>query len=91
MKKVTPFSNGTEAMSWLYNNCDQCKRWQCSAKKALQLGFITGEITELRANYIGYTMKDNDFYSLFPKCGEFIDTPVVRKKKEVIDNNLILF
>lgn len=91
MKKVVPFSNGTEAELWFMYNCDQCKRWQCSAKKALQLGFITGEITESRANFIGCTPHNDHFVGLNSKCDKFIDIPILRKKKKCENNDLILF
>lgn len=91
MKKVIPFSNATEATTWMFNNCDQCKRWQCSAKLAIQKGFISGEITESRANFIGYTLVGNKFSRLFDRCGEFINTPILRKKKKCENNDLILF
>jgi hypothetical protein len=91
MKKVTPFSNATEAITWMFNNCDQCKRWQCSAKLAIQKGFISGEITEGRANYIGRTPHNDHFVELNEKCDHFINTPVLRKKKKCENNDLILF
>jgi hypothetical protein len=91
MKKVVPFSNATEATTWMFNNCDQCKRWQCSAKLALQKGFISGEISERMANWIGYHLVDDKFFSLFSKCGEFLSKPVPNKKKKCENNDLILF
>jgi len=91
MKKVTPFSNASEACSWLDQNCDVCKRWQCSAKVAIQKGLISGEITERMASFIGYTYHANKFESLYPKCGHFTTVPVLRKKKKCENNDLILF
>ena len=55
MKKIIPFSNGTEAMMWLEDNCDACRtRSGCSAKRNIEQGFITGEITIRAAEFIGY-------------------------------------
>ena len=91
MKKIVPFSNATEATSWLFHNCDKCKRWQCSSKVAIQKGFISGEITESRANWIGYHLVDGKFFSLFSKCGEFLNKPIPKKNPNKPDNEPKLF
>jgi hypothetical protein len=71
MKKVIPFSNGTEAMWWQESNCDQCKRSQCQAKRNIEFGFITGEITIYSANFIGAEFSGTNFCKLNPKCKNF--------------------
>lgn len=48
------FSNGTEAMIWMENNCYQCKRFdpesaedtECEFANKLDLGFLGEEPTE---------------------------------------------
>jgi len=32
MQKFTPFSNGTEYMSWQSHNCDQCIKYESESK-----------------------------------------------------------
>lgn len=82
MKKITPFSNATEAMWWIECNCDQCKRSNCSAKRAIEMGFISGEITERMAHFIGYTNTENIvFEALNPRCNQFTTVRVSPKKK----------
>ena len=82
MKKITPFSNSTEAMWWMERNCDQCKRSNCSAKRAIEMGFISGEITERMAHFIGYTNTENiGFETLNAKCDQFTTVRISLKKK----------
>lgn len=82
MKKVTPFSNASEAMSWLDQNCDVCRRSNCGAKVAIQRGFISGKITERMAHFIGYTNTENiKFKSLNPKCDQFTTVRISPKKE----------
>lgn len=83
MKKVTPFSNGNEAMSWLDQNCDICRRSNCGAKVALQRGFISGYITERTAEFIGYDIMSHKMIS---KCKNFTTiriSPTKKLKKEL--------
>lgn len=86
MKKIIPFSNGTEAMMWLDQNCDVCRRSNCSAKVAIQRGFVSGNITERMASFIGYTYHADKFESLYPKCDHFTTvriSPVKKNKPEL--------
>lgn len=64
MTKVTPFSNGTDAMTWYHNNCDTCKP-KCPKKRNIDLSFVTGEITLATAEYIGY---ENEPYFVLKDC-----------------------
>lgn len=66
VKRFTPFSNSSEAMSWMSRNCDKCKYYKCHAKTVLELGFITGDITLNRANWIG--LEENQLKS---SCEKF--------------------
>jgi len=91
MKKLIPFSNGSEACSWIDDNCDKCKRSWCYAKTSIQMGFVTGTITIRQAEWIGYVSITQDkFVNLLAKCSKFnIPKPV--KKKPKVDDNLTLF
>jgi len=91
MKKITPFSNSSEAYSWLDQNCDVCKRWQCSAKMAIQIGLISGEITQKMALFIGYTHHSDKFESLYPKCDHFTTVPIKKAKKQPEEQTPKLF
>lgn len=53
-QRIKPFSNGTEAMWWMENNCDRCIRADCYAKRCINYSFKTGEIPVRQANWIGY-------------------------------------
>jgi len=66
MKKLIPFSNGSEAERWMSINCDSCKT-KCHYKKNLEFGFISGEITEKTALFIGMQKKDNAIPSVYCK------------------------
>lgn len=86
MKKITPFSNASEAYSWLDVNCDVCRRTGCGAKIAIQRGFISGEITERMASFIGYTYHADKFEALYSKCDHFTTVriiPVNKNKPEL--------
>ena len=76
-KSIVPFSNGTEAMNWLDTNCENCKRRDCSAKKAIEIGFITGRISENMADKIG--MEGNHIKS---DCEMKTSNPVNKPKKQ---------
>lgn len=59
-RRIVPFSNGTEAMIWMEQNCDICKtKSGCSARNNVEKGFITGDISINAAISIGW--KDDDF------------------------------
>jgi hypothetical protein len=91
---LRPFSNGTEAMNWEWNNCDRCKRIGCYPKIALQNGYITGHITEQVADFIGYSYKnfgDNPregYCTLNSKCNHFNEPMIIKPK---INNEPKLF
>lgn len=81
IKKIIPFSNGTEFMIWESNNCDQCKRVKCYAKLQLQKGCITGVITLKQANWIGYDNK-----RLNSKCNYFnVPNKGAYKNDKIVD------
>jgi hypothetical protein len=61
VKRFVPFSNGSEALSWMSNNCDKCKYYKCHTKTVLEKSFITGDITLNRGRWIG--MEDNQLKS----------------------------
>lgn len=85
MKRIIPFSNSTEAMIWISNNCDVCKtKNNCSAKKNIELGFVTGDISIKTAEFIGF--HNNKINSI---CN-FKDKRAIRKNIK-IDNNSKLF
>ncbi len=79
---VKPFSNGTEAMIWHEQNCDQCKLYEnqstdeneagCKLAFNIDVGFISGEIRLEIAKEIG--CKYDPLYknvSLWNKCRKF--------------------
>jgi len=71
MKKVIPFSNASEAESWIFSNCEFCTTSiNCSSKKNIELGFIIGEITIKAAEFIGieYKNEKSNYVSLFDRC-----------------------
>lgn len=53
MKKVIPFSNGTDATRWLYHNCDQCRRSGCTKKASIDFAWVSGHVTQKVADYVG--------------------------------------
>lgn len=83
MPHITPFSNGTEAHSWLAKNCDICTRQRCYTKKCIEMGFIIGTITQNRANWIGLTNN-----RLNTKCNYFNKPNKTEKKAQHKNNNL---
>lgn len=90
-----PFSNGTESMIWLSNNCDKCKRYGCYEKKALDLSHLTGHITFNVAVIIGFdshARKDDGtrYGDLKAKCKRF-NKPMPKLKIEKHKNHPKLF
>lgn len=86
-KLYTPFSNGTEAMRWQFKNCDKCKRKPCSARIAIEKGFITGGITLTMVSFIGYIKINGDYANLKDKCINYTDTPIHLPKRIFKDKN----
>jgi hypothetical protein len=83
--KITPFSNGTEAMEWVERNCDVCRtKSGCSARLNIEKGFITGEITVKAAVYIG-----QEYGELYPVCQHKNTRSIIRKKKRIISGDLL--
>lgn len=80
MKKVIPFSNATEATTWMFHNCDQCKMPNCWSKRSLELGFISRDISIVQAKKIGGKMSGKYFFNLNEKCQMFTDTRPKRNK-----------
>ena len=88
MKTVKPFSNGSEAMNWLGNNCDECWKskfynrgdkpadYRCRLNYWISLGMVSGEIPLYVAKRIG-----TDGESLNQKCKNFSAVKPERKKK----------
>jgi len=93
MKKLKPFSNGTEAMIWMGNNCDTCRRTGCSKKQSFQRGFISGTITEHVADYVGYTRISNEQVDLNYRCQHYstIRIAAPQKRQPNTDNDTSLF
>ena len=81
MKKVRPFSNATDAMVWMNNNCDNCKRPSCWSKRSLEIGFISGDISIIQAKKIGGECSGKDYFKLSERCQMF--TKVRPKKNKV--------
>lgn len=90
MKKVIPFSNATEAMFWMENNCEKCKRPSCWSKHSLELGFITGDISIIQAKMIGGELSGKDYFNLADRCQMFTDTRL-KKHKIITETNPTLF
>jgi hypothetical protein len=82
MRKLIPFSNGTGAMIWMDNNCDQCKRSGCYPKRAIEMGYITGTITNKVAEFIGCQERDTGFCTLNSRCVHFNEP---NKRKHIED------
>lgn len=85
MKKITPFSNGSEFESWQDQNCFNCCRYsnvstkrnnaKCKLAFDLDIGCVTdGTISLNTATKIGY-----DGVSLNVRCNDF-SKPIIRKK-----------
>jgi hypothetical protein len=83
-KSIVPFSNGTEVMNWMDTNCENCKRRDCSEKKAIEIGFITGRISETMASRIG--MEGN---RIKPKCDMKTSNPVNKPKKQPKEKTIL--
>ncbi len=79
-KQFIPFSNGTEAEMWIVRNCDKCKLLNCTAKRRIQEGFITGEMPLKRAEWVGV-----DGGRLKSKCDKFTTEKPERKQKDMSD------
>lgn len=90
MKKVIPFSNSTEAMFWMENNCDKCKMPSCWSKRSLELGFISGNISIIQAKKIGGERSGKDYFNLYDRCQMFTDVRP-RKNKINLETNPTLF
>lgn len=67
MKKVIPFSNGTQAMIWMDRNCESCSP-KCYFEKNMAMGFITGDITIKTAEFIGIDSINGKFVDLNRIC-----------------------
>jgi len=91
MKKVIPFSNATEATTWMFHNCDQCKMPNCWSKRTLELGFVLGDISIVQANKIGGEKSGKDYFKLNAKCQMFMDIRPKRNKLLPKDINPTLF
>lgn len=92
MIKLIPFSNGTEAMQWIENNCNECTT-KCHYKRNIELGFVTGDITINTAEFIGYKTKDyelknGDSIYLYNLCQ---NKNKYKKKKRPLKNQQKLF
>lgn len=82
-EEVTPFSNGTEAMMWKENNCDQCKKYECLSKTPqtakcrlawfLDFGEISGVIPRDVAEQIGIEKDGGNYVQLKSDCNMFSD------------------
>jgi hypothetical protein len=83
MKKLIPFSSGTEAENWHNNNCDICTT-KCHNKRNLELGFITGDITIKTAEFIGYKQSNDNYCNLNYVCNNKDKYKPVKHEK--IDN-----
>lgn len=78
IQTVRPFSSGSEAMDWQWNNCDRCVRAfkpaegknmpdysttqklvnlgrECTMKYAIDMGYMTGEVSVEIAALVGWT------------------------------------
>ena len=85
MKKIRPFSNGSDLTNWLEKNCDECKistsyrdssRFICHIDEALTLAYFdTGDIDENIFNKVG---RRNDLH--FNNC-PFKNAYVLKKVK----------
>jgi len=81
MKQLIPFSNGTEADLWQFNNCQKCSLYEdestdiseagCKLAFELDMGRITGTISEEAAQGIGYTEMGDKFVRLLDNCKQF--------------------
>lgn len=77
MKKIRPFSNGSQDAAWQDRNCIDCDKWQdnkgkeiCEISAALTVAcFDDGDITEEIAKRMGYT-KDSYIWDCPEKYGE---------------------
>lgn len=77
MKKVIPFSNATDAATWLYHNCEQCRRSGCTKKAAINFGWVSGHVTHNVADYVGdFRNQCNNFSTVRIK-------PDTKPKKEL--------
>ena len=98
MKAFIPFSNGTEAMIWLDNNCDSCykgrfykrgsepKDYRCRLYYWISLSMITGEMPMRIAKRIGI---EDDCLAL--RCQKFLATKPKPKKKKITNFKLELW
>lgn len=85
VKRIVPFSNGTEAMIWMNNNCDECKtRRGCAGKKNIELGFLLGDISGASAILIGMTNG-----RLSPSCQMKSKRKLENRAKRLNDDSLI--
>lgn len=89
MKKVVPFSNGSQAMSWMHYNCESCKT-KCHFKGNIEMGFITGDITIKTAEHIGYTQNNKNYVTLNGECN-FLHKYKKKRKKPPLKDQLTLF
>lgn len=97
-KRVRPFSNGTEFMSWQSANYDKCSRYSnvsskrsnAKCKLAFDLDFACvddGTISTETALKIGCTAYNGiDGSCTLGKCKDF-NKPIIRKKYVKIDKN----
>ncbi len=88
MKFFIPFSNGTEAMYWLSNNCDECYKskfcnlgsepadYRCRVYYWLSRGMLSGRIPQYIAKRIGLQNEE-----LKKVCNNFSDTKPIKRKK----------
>jgi hypothetical protein len=84
MKRLIPFTNGTEAMIWLERNCEKCIT-KCHFKRNIEDGFVTGDITIKTAEFIGYD-KMNGKYVYLAKCQHKNEYKPKRKQLDLKTN-----
>ncbi len=93
MKRVVPFSNGTEAEMWLSANCENCEKPRCFAKRDIEEGFWVGTITEKTAKYIGIKREQGNYVELQLQCNNkqgYIQKIYKKTKNKEIKNQLKL-
>ncbi len=85
-KKHIPFSNGSEALSWLDANCDSCKRSGCQHQYKVHLSFATGYLVPATVDFIGTSKRnqqgDEIFVRLNSPCQHFSERRISTKKRK---------
>ena len=80
----------TDQDTWFMNNCELCRRFSCYSRRMVVKSFLSGKMSLMNAEYIGY-VRDGTGLKLNDPCRSFLVKPKAKDLKVIEDDNLKLF